>query len=66
MTKTRRGFIKDAACTGAVVSAGSVAGISISEASEYSSQVDIPRCPYFDQPLTCGGPDSNGNYACDA
>ena len=66
MSQTRREFMKDAACTGAVVAAGTaVVGIKESNASDSSFQDSDLRCPYFDQPMTCGGTDNNGKYKCD-
>jgi hypothetical protein len=65
MSQTRREFMKDAACAGAVVAAGTAVGIKESDASESSSQENDLRCPYFDQAMTCGGPDNNGKYKCD-
>ncbi|MFC1650142.1 twin-arginine translocation signal domain-containing protein [Candidatus Latescibacterota bacterium] len=64
MDQSRRKFMKDTACAGAVVAAVSAVSIKESEASENSAAANV-RCPYFDQPLTCDGPDEDGKYKCD-
>ncbi|MFC1539727.1 twin-arginine translocation signal domain-containing protein [Candidatus Latescibacterota bacterium] len=65
MGQTRRKFMKDAACAGAVMTAGTALSINESEASELSAKANDLKCPYFDQPLMCTGPDDDGKYKCD-
>ena len=65
MSQTRREFMKDAVCAGTVAAAGTAMSLKDSDASERSSSENDLRCPYFDQPMTCGGPDNNGKYKCD-
>ena len=65
MEQTRRKFMKDTVCAGAVVAAAAAVSIKESEASESSTAANDLNCPYFDQPLMCDGPDGDGKYKCD-
>ena len=59
MDQTRREFIKDIAVTGAVVTLSDVyADKSLAE--ENKAEVNQTKCPFFDQPLMCEGPDNSG------
>jgi hypothetical protein len=62
MAHTRRAFMKEAAIAGAVVAAAPTvtaksAGADVTPVEE--------RCPFFDQPMFCGGADENGKFKCD-
>ena len=65
MGQSRRKFFKDAACAGAVMTAGTLLSIDKPEASVKSANANDLKCPFFDQPLMCDGPDNNGKYKCD-
>ena len=65
MNQTRRKFMKDASVVGAVVIAAGTA--EADKNTETSSEDDTSKrgkCPFFDQPLMCDGPDKNGKYKC--
>jgi len=66
MSPTRRDFIRDAAVAGAVTASG-LTGKTVN--ADISQQNDLtgdePRCPFFDQPLHCSGPEPDGSYPCD-
>jgi hypothetical protein len=65
MKRTRREFMKEAALVGVVVASGT--GMSESKAGNPSNDTGAPKkCPYFDQPMMCGGPDESGKFRCDA
>ena len=56
--------MKDAACVSAAAAAPMVqAGAETARADKQPDQQ--AKCPFFDQPLVCGGPDANGAYPCD-
>ena len=65
MEKTRREFIKDAALVSAVVATVITCDIEKSEAAPDGETPENVRCPFFDQPLMCDGPDERGRYVCD-
>ena len=65
MNKTRREFIKDAAIAGTVVAVGANTRVKKTEAIEEEIKVKQTKCPFFDQPLMCNGPDKFGKYRCD-
>ena len=65
MEQTRREFMKDVAVTGTVVAVGSTFYSEKSGAIGKENVVEKARCPFFDQPLLCGGPDEFGRYKCD-
>ena len=64
MRKTRREFMKNAAIAGtaAAVSMGMDAACA---AEVENKPAENKKCPYFDQPLMCGGPGSNGKFKCE-
>ena len=65
MKQTRREFMKDAAIVGTVVAAGSTISSEKIGADQKDVSTEKAKCPFFDQPLMCNGPDENGNYRCD-
>lgn len=65
MNQTRRKFIKEAAVVGAVAAAGTSVRIKDTDAIEEVDTVNNARCPFFDQPMMCDGPDECGRYKCD-
>jgi len=65
MHQTRRKFIQEAAVAGAFVMAGTTVSIKETGATEEINTVNNIRCPFFDQPMMCGGPDECGRYKCD-
>ena len=65
MNQTRRKFIKEAAVVSAVVAAGTSVRIKDTDAIEEVDTVNNARCPFFDQPMMCDGPDECGRYKCD-
>ena len=65
MDQTRREFIKDIAITGAVVVTGTEVCVNTTAAGEREVAVKQTKCPFFDQPLMCEGPDEFGIYRCD-
>ena len=66
MSKSRREFIKDAAIVSAVVAAGSTGREKEAGAESNVTEAEEVRCPFFDQPMLCGGPDASGKYKCDS
>jgi hypothetical protein len=65
MGETRREFMKDAATVGA---AAALAGPLTAVETKAEPAGSVPangRCPYFDQPLFCGGPGPDGRYKCE-
>ncbi len=62
MAHTRRAFMKEAAIAGAAVAA--VPAVT-AKSSKADVTVSEQRCPFFDQPMLCDGPDRNGKYKCD-
>jgi len=66
MKRTRREFMKEAVCLSTVVATGTAAQMNPKEAVAGEQTGQTAKCPYFDQPLMCGGPDENGVYKCDA
>ena len=66
MKKSRREFMKDAACVSAAAAAVGTTVQAGSETAHADEQTDQQaKCPFFDQPLVCGGPGANGAYPCD-
>ncbi len=65
MGQTRREFMKDAAVTGAVVAAGTTVTLKKAHTAPNDDLFAGPRCPFFDQPLMCDGPDADGQFLCD-
>ena len=65
MHQTRRKFIKEAVVAGTVVIAGTSISIKETDAMEEIETVNSARCPFFDQPMMCDGPDEYGRYKCD-
>lgn len=64
MKRTRREFIKDAAVAGAAVAA--VDSLILSAVSaEPVKTAENKKCPFFDQPLMCGGQGSDGKFKCE-
>ena len=65
MRKTRREFMKDAAIAGTVAATVSM-GINTACAAEAETKpAETKKCPYFDQPLMCGGPGPDGKFKCE-
>ncbi len=62
MAHTRRAFMKEAAIAGAAVAA---APAVTPKSAKADTALAEERCPFFDQPMLCGGPDGNGKYKCD-
>lgn len=65
MGQTRREFMRDAAVTGAVVAAGTTVSLEKAHTAPNDVFCTGQRCPFFDQPLLCDGPDADGKYLCD-
>ncbi len=66
MNRTRRDFMKDAAASaGALAVVGTIGGTASAGADRTHVPAPDARCPFFDQPLTCSGPDAGGRYPCD-
>ena len=65
MYQTRRKFLKDSAVAGAVIAAGTSVSIQELDAVEKVDTVNNVKCPFFDQPMMCDGPDECGRYKCD-
>lgn len=58
--------MKDAAVSaGALAVAGTIGGTVSADVDRTHDPAPDARCPFFDQPLTCGGPDAGGRYLCD-
>ena len=66
MKKTRREFMKEAVVVGTVVAAGSTVSNEDAVAATTETETENAKCPFFDQPMMCGGPDEFGKYKCDA
>ena len=66
MKKSRREFMKDAAIVSAVVAAGTTVSEKDAGAETEVAEAKNSRCPFFDQPMLCGGPDTNGKFKCDS
>ena len=65
MSKTRREFMKDAAIAGSAAAAVSI-GLDTAQAVETENKpAENKKCPFFDQPLMCGGPGSDGKFKCE-
>ena len=54
--------MKEAAIAGAAVAAVPTMTTRTAKADDAASD---QRCPYFDQPMTCDGPDVSGKFVCD-
>lgn len=66
MGQTRREFIKDTAIACTVVAAGTNTFVNKAAAGRKEVKDKQTKCPFFDQPLMCNGPDKFGRYKCDA
>ena len=64
MKRTRREFMRDAAVVGTVVAAGTTIKGRKTETAPIEMK-NKRKCPFFDQPLMCDGPDEFGKYKCD-
>ena len=64
MGTSRRIFIRDMTVAGAAVT---VCGIPSAEQAEAESPAPAvqEKCPFFDQPLHCGGKRPDGSWPCD-
>ena len=65
MKKSRREFMKDAAIVGTVVAACPAVSGKNADAAPTEAETENAKCPFFDQPMMCGGPDEFGKYKCD-
>jgi len=57
--------MKDAAIAGTVVAVGANARVKKTAAGEGGIEGKQTKCPFFDQPLMCNGPDKSGKYRCE-
>ena len=65
MGLTRREFVKDIATVGATFTVGGKCiGGDTTEDGKYA-EVNVDRCPYFDQPTHCGCLNKKGNHLCE-
>jgi hypothetical protein len=66
MSQSRREFICIHSVVGTGVILHRVFHPTIASASSDNDRDEVmKRCPYFSQPLLCGGSDPKGSYPCD-
>jgi hypothetical protein len=66
MSTTRRTFIKEAAVAGAATAVCGIAAAPDTEAQAVETPAAVEKCPFFDQPLRCGGKKPDGGWPCDS
>ena len=66
MSQTRRTFIKGSALTSTAVILGTSEIIGLQAENVSGTDNSGSRCPFFDQPLMCGGPDKSNRYMCES
>ena len=66
MSTSRRTFIKEATVAGAATAMCGISASEIPAAQAEETASTVEKCPFFDQPLQCGGKNPDGEWPCDS